>query len=66
MSRAKSRSSGSLVRPLPGETQVDRRHRTTVETKNGNQVSRKGDAEDPAVVIDAGKSKAVKLAHELN
>ncbi|EQL01397.1 DNA-binding protein [Ophiocordyceps sinensis CO18] len=40
--------------------------KTTVETKNGNQVSRKGDAEDPAVVIDAGKSKAVKLAHELN
>ncbi|KAG7100566.1 hypothetical protein HYQ44_019918 [Verticillium longisporum] len=39
---------------------------TSITTKNGNQVTRKGDAEDPAVVIDAGKSKAIKSAHELN
>lgn len=29
-------------------------------------MSRKGNPEDPAVVVDAGKSKAIKLAHELN
>jgi hypothetical protein len=29
-------------------------------------VSRKGSKEDPAVVLDAGKSKAVKAAHELD
>ncbi|KAM4065685.1 ABC transporter [Hirsutella rhossiliensis] len=40
--------------------------RTTVETKRGNEVSRKGDPEDPAIVIDTGKSKAIKSAHELN
>ncbi|KAF3355724.1 hypothetical protein VDGD_05097 [Verticillium dahliae] len=39
---------------------------TSITTKNGNQVTRKGDPEDPAVVIDAGKSKAIKSAHELN
>lgn len=35
-------------------------------TKKGNTVSRDGTEEDPAVVIDAGSSKAVKLNHELN
>ncbi|PHH86056.1 hypothetical protein CDD83_10817 [Cordyceps sp. RAO-2017] len=40
--------------------------KATIETKRGNEVSRNGDAEDPAVVIDTGKSKAVKSAHELN
>ncbi|KAF4466128.1 hypothetical protein FALBO_7016 [Fusarium albosuccineum] len=39
---------------------------TTITTKKGNQVSRKGDEEDPAVVIDTGKSKAIKSNHELN
>ncbi|KAM0556088.1 hypothetical protein ACHAPJ_006076 [Fusarium lateritium] len=39
---------------------------TSIETKNGNTVSRKGDEEDPAVVLDTGKNKAIKKAHELN
>ncbi|KAM0328742.1 hypothetical protein ACHAQA_005155 [Verticillium albo-atrum] len=39
---------------------------TSITTKNGNTVTRKGDPEDPAVVIDAGKSKAIKSNHELN
>lgn len=41
-------------------------HRTTITTKRGNEVSREGKPEDPAVVIDTGKSKAVKANHELN
>lgn len=40
--------------------------KATITTKNGNKVSRDGDAEDPAVVLDAGKSKAIKSNHELN
>lgn len=40
--------------------------KTTIETKNGNEVSRDGDPEDPAVVLDTGKSKAIKSNHELN
>ncbi|KAF7561148.1 hypothetical protein G7046_g2980 [Stylonectria norvegica] len=39
---------------------------TSITTKNGNEVSRKGKPDDPAVVLDAGKSKAIKLNHELN
>ncbi|KAL6400097.1 hypothetical protein AUP68_15789 [Ilyonectria robusta] len=39
---------------------------TSITTKNGNQVSRKGTKEDPAVILDTGKSKAIKLNHELN
>ncbi|KAI1068663.1 hypothetical protein LB507_006429 [Fusarium sp. FIESC RH6] len=39
---------------------------TSITTKNGNEVSRKGDEEDPAVVLDTGKNKAIKKAHELN
>ncbi|KAF9772396.1 hypothetical protein IL306_009900 [Fusarium sp. DS 682] len=39
---------------------------TTITTKNGNEVSRKGDEEDPAVVLDTGKNKVIKKAHELN
>ena len=39
---------------------------TTITTKKGNKVTRKGDPEDPAVVLDAGSSKAIKSAHELN
>ncbi|ROV89289.1 hypothetical protein VSDG_09103 [Cytospora chrysosperma] len=38
----------------------------TITTKRGNKVSRKGNPDDPAVILDAGKSKAIKLAHELN
>lgn len=38
----------------------------TITTKRGNKISRKGKPEDPAVILDAGKSKAIKLAHELN
>ncbi|POS69271.1 hypothetical protein DHEL01_v212336 [Diaporthe helianthi] len=38
----------------------------TITTKRGNKVSRKGDPEDPAVILDTGKSKAIKSAHELN
>ncbi|KJZ78192.1 hypothetical protein HIM_02230 [Hirsutella minnesotensis 3608] len=40
--------------------------KTSIETKRGNEVSRKGDPEDPAVVLDTGGSKAIKSAHELN
>jgi hypothetical protein len=40
--------------------------RATIETKGGNTVSRDGTSDDPAVIIDTGKSKAVKLNHELN
>ncbi|KAL0943382.1 uncharacterized protein CTRU02_201268 [Colletotrichum truncatum] len=40
--------------------------KTTIETKRGNEVSRNGDPDDPAVVLDTGKSKAIKSAHELN
>ncbi|ETR98297.1 hypothetical protein M419DRAFT_89116 [Trichoderma reesei RUT C-30] len=39
---------------------------TTVQTKKGSKVTRKGDEEDPAVVLDTGKTDAVKLNHELN
>ncbi|KFH48374.1 hypothetical protein ACRE_008390 [Hapsidospora chrysogenum ATCC 11550] len=39
--------------------------KTTITTKRGNKVSRHGDSEDPAVVLDTGKSKAVKATHEL-
>lgn len=38
----------------------------TITTKNGNKVSRNGSSEDPAVVLDAGRSKAIKLSHELD
>ncbi|KAF7555950.1 hypothetical protein G7Z17_g1784 [Cylindrodendrum hubeiense] len=41
-------------------------HKTTITTKRGNKVSRNGKDDDPAVVIDTGKSKAIKLAHELD
>ncbi|KAI8240756.1 hypothetical protein K4K57_011850 [Colletotrichum sp. SAR 10_99] len=40
--------------------------KTTIETKNGNEVSRDGNPDDPAVVLDTGKSKAIKSNHELN
>ncbi|OHE97711.1 DNA-binding protein [Colletotrichum orchidophilum] len=40
--------------------------KTTITTKRGNEVSREGNPEDPAVVLDTGKSKAIKSAHELN
>ncbi|GKT41168.1 uncharacterized protein ColSpa_01349 [Colletotrichum spaethianum] len=40
--------------------------KTTIETKRGNEVTRDGKPEDPAVVLDTGKSKAIKSAHELN
>lgn len=40
--------------------------KTTIKTKRGNEVSRDGDPEDPAVVLDTGKSKAIKSNHELN
>ncbi|KAF6795815.1 hypothetical protein CSOJ01_13383 [Colletotrichum sojae] len=40
--------------------------KTTIETKNGNEVSRDGSKEDPAVVLDTGKSKAIKSNHELD
>ncbi|KAF6829704.1 hypothetical protein CPLU01_07786 [Colletotrichum plurivorum] len=40
--------------------------KTTIETKNGNEVSRDGSKDDPAVVLDTGKSKAIKANHELD
>lgn len=41
-------------------------NRTEITTKRGSKVTRHGDPEDPAVVLDTGKSKAVKSNHELN
>lgn len=46
--------------------EADMMSRTTVQTKKGSNVTRKGDKEDPAVVLDTGKTDAVKLSHELN
>merc|ERR1712054_483736 len=40
--------------------------KTSITTKRGNEVTRDGDPEDPAVVLDTGKSKAIKSNHELN
>merc|ERR1711988_2008275 len=40
--------------------------KTSITTKRGNGVTRDGDPEDPAVVLDTGKSKAIKSNHELN
>ncbi|EGX94389.1 DNA-binding protein [Cordyceps militaris CM01] len=40
--------------------------KATITTKRGNKVSREGDSDDPAVILDTGKSKAIKSAHELN
>ncbi|KAG5928600.1 hypothetical protein E4U53_002619 [Claviceps sorghi] len=46
---------------------LDVKHeKTSIETKGGNEVSRDGSDKDPAVVLDTGKSKAIKLNHELN
>ncbi|KOS17766.1 hypothetical protein ESCO_002771 [Escovopsis weberi] len=39
---------------------------TSIQTKRGNEVTRKGNPDDPAVVLDTGKSQALKLDHELN
>ncbi|RCI09386.1 hypothetical protein L249_3723 [Ophiocordyceps polyrhachis-furcata BCC 54312] len=49
-----------------GKVEEVKPEKTSITTKNGNEASRKGDAEDPAVVIDTGKSKVIKQAHELN
>ncbi|KAM3512518.1 hypothetical protein MY11210_003861 [Beauveria gryllotalpidicola] len=40
--------------------------KATITTKRGNQVSRDGNKSDPAVILDTGKSKAIKANHELN
>ncbi|WYZ38321.1 hypothetical protein EsH8_III_000235 [Colletotrichum jinshuiense] len=40
--------------------------KTTIETKRGNEVTRDGNPDDPAVVLDTGKSKVIKSNHELN
>lgn len=46
---------------------LDVKHdKASVKTKRGNEVSRDGSDKDPAVVLDTGKSKAIKLNHELN
>ncbi|KAG8412616.1 hypothetical protein J3459_015833 [Metarhizium acridum] len=51
----------------PEGTVKDVKHeKASVTTKKGNTVSRDGTSENPAVVIDAGSSKAVKLNSELN
>ncbi|KID84795.1 DNA-binding protein [Metarhizium guizhouense ARSEF 977] len=49
-----------------GTVKQVKHEKASVTTKKGNTVSRDGTEEDPAVVIDAGSSKAVKLNHELN
>ncbi|KAH7368809.1 DNA-binding protein, partial [Plectosphaerella cucumerina] len=48
-----------------GEVLDVKGEKTTITTKRGNEVTRDGKPEDPAVVIDTGKSKAIKSAHEL-
>lgn len=40
--------------------------RATITTKRDSQVSRNGAKDDPAVIIDTGKSKVIKLSHELD
>ncbi|KAJ9149924.1 DNA-binding protein [Pleurostoma richardsiae] len=40
--------------------------KTSITTKNGNEVARDGKPGDPAVVLDTGKTKVIKLAHELD
>ncbi|ROT38964.1 DNA-binding protein [Sodiomyces alkalinus F11] len=40
--------------------------KATITTKKGNKVSRNGNPEDPAVVIETHGSKAVKLSHEID
>ncbi|KAH7128872.1 hypothetical protein EDB81DRAFT_888650 [Dactylonectria macrodidyma] len=49
-----------------GEVLDVKEQKTTITTKRDNQVSRKGTKDDPAVIIDTGKSKAIKLSHELD
>ncbi|KAH7113981.1 DNA-binding protein [Dactylonectria estremocensis] len=49
-----------------GEVLDVKEQKATITTKRGNEVSRKGTKDDPAVIIDAGKSKAIKLSHELD
>jgi len=41
------------------------RRSASITTKKGNTVTRKGTSDDPAVILDAGKSKVIKKAHEL-
>ncbi|KAK2593202.1 hypothetical protein QQS21_009089 [Conoideocrella luteorostrata] len=46
---------------------LDVKHeKASITTKRGNEVSRDGSEKDPAIVLDTGKSKAIKLNHELN
>ncbi|KAG6240401.1 hypothetical protein E4U22_003678 [Claviceps purpurea] len=46
---------------------LDVKHeKTSIKTKRGNEVTRDGSDKDPAVVLDTGKSKAIKSNHELN
>lgn len=76
MSRKKSKLPRVLLSPytylqvkmnrLQYSKQLTVHNRATITTKRGNEVSRDGDAEDPAVILDTGKSKAIKSAHELN
>ncbi|KAF4126473.1 Protein of unknown function (DUF3140) [Geosmithia morbida] len=40
--------------------------KTSITTQRGNTVSRNGKPDDPAVVLDTGKSKVVKANHELS
>ncbi|OAA40677.1 DNA-binding protein [Metarhizium rileyi] len=49
-----------------GKVEEVKHEKTSITTKNGNTVTRDGTSDDPAVVVDAGQSKAVKLNHELN
>ncbi|KAH8896300.1 hypothetical protein GQ53DRAFT_761233 [Thozetella sp. PMI_491] len=49
-----------------GKVLEAKEEKTTIMTKKGNQVSRKGKPADPTVVVDAGSSKATKLGNELD
>ncbi|TQV94562.1 DNA-binding protein [Cordyceps javanica] len=75
-----SKSTSSSKGPKPGETVswnwgngqpegkvLDvKEEKATITTKRGSKVSRDGSEKDPAVILDTGKSKAIKSAHELN
>lgn len=40
--------------------------KTTIESKNGNDITKDGDEENPAVVIKQGSNPVIKRASELN
>ena len=69
MWKQKSKSTvyvNTYISPKTLRLAANARGSASITTKNGNKVSRKGNPEDPAVILDTGKSKAIKSSHELN